>query len=124
LELPLPALYNLKVLRLLPQNFSVIGVAVSEGDDASYRATSTEEIKEFATRPVDDAEWEDFRKRSYYLQGDFNDIETFKKLENKIAEAQAAWNLPGNILFYLAITPTLFAKVVEQLGTVEHVAFA
>ena len=114
----LPALYNLKVLRLLPQNFSIIGVAVTEGDDESYRAKTTADIKEFATRPVEDAEWEDFRKRSYYLQGDFNDIETFKKLENKIAEAQTTWNLPGNVLFYLAITPTLFAKVVDQLGTV------
>ena len=114
----LPALYNLKVLRLLPQNFSVIGVAVSEGDDESYRAKATEDIRQFATRPVEDVEWDDFRKRSYYLQGDFNDIETFHKLEKKISEAQATWSLPGNVLFYLAITPTLFAKVVEQLGTV------
>ena len=42
----LPALYNLKVLRLLPQSFSIIGVAVSEGDDESFRATTTANIKE------------------------------------------------------------------------------
>lgn len=112
----LPALYNLKVLRLLPQNFSVIGVAVSEGDDTSYRAKITEDINEFATRPVDLAEWEDFRNRSYYLQGDFNDPATFQKLSARIEEARKAWNLPGNVLFYLAISPTFFAKVVEQLG--------
>ncbi len=112
----LPALYNLKVLRLLPQNFSVIGVAVSEGDDTSYRVKITEDINEFATRPVDLAEWEDFRNRSYYLQGDFNDPATFQKLSARVEEARKAWNLPGNVLFYLAISPTFFAKVVEQLG--------
>src|SRR4051812_17711254 len=79
----LPALYNLKALKLLPANFSVIGVAVSDWDDSEYRKRITEDIKEFATRPVDDAEWDDFVKRSYYVHGDFNDVETFNKLSAK-----------------------------------------
>ncbi len=111
----LPALYNLKVLRLLPQDFSVIGVAVTDGDDESFRTEMTSDINEFATRPVDKDEWEDFRKRSYYLQGDFNSPETFQKLSAKIAEAQTTWKLPGNVLFYLAISPSFFSKVIEQL---------
>lgn len=111
----LPALYNLKVLRLLPQDFSVIGVAVTDGDDESIRTQMTSDINEFATRPVDKDEWEDFRKRSYYLQGDFNSPETFQKLSAKIAEAQTTWKLPGNVLFYLAISPSFFSKVIEQL---------
>jgi len=115
----LPALYNLKTLRLLPTNCAVIGVAVSEGNDDSYRLKITEDINEFATNPVDLGEWEDFRNRSYYLQGDFNDAATFKNLAAKIAAVQKEWNLPGNVLFYLAITPTLFGKVVEQLGSVD-----
>jgi len=114
----LPALYNLKVLRLLPKDFAVVGVAVTDGDDAAYREKATADIKEFATRQVDDAEWDDFQKRMYYLQGDFNNIETFKTLDARIKEAQAAWNLPGNVLFYLAVSPTFFAKVVDQLGAV------
>jgi len=115
----LPALYNLKVLRLLPTNCAVIGVAVSEGNDESYRLKITEDINEFATSPIDLGEWEDFRNRCYYLQGDFNDSATFKNLSAKISDVQKTWNLPGNVLFYLAITPTLFAKVVEQLGAVD-----
>jgi glucose-6-phosphate 1-dehydrogenase len=114
----LPALYNLKVLRLLPENFAVVGVAVTDGDDAAYRAKATADIKEFATRAVEDAEWDDFQKRMYYLQGDFNSIETFQTLDGKIKEAQVAWGLPGNVLFYLAVSPTFFAKVVDQLGAV------
>lgn len=114
----LPALYNLKAYKLLPQNFAVIGVAVSEGNDELYREQITKDIKEFATRPVDDTEWADFVKRSYYVQGDFNSVDTFKHLSNKIAEAQKTWNLPGNVLFYLAVAPSFFGKVVEQLDGV------
>lgn len=114
----LPALYNLKVLRLLPENYAVIGVAVSDGNDDSYREKITTDIKQFATRPVDDSDWDDFRKRSYYLQGDFKDVETFKRLSQKIAEAQKTWGLSGNVLFYLAVSPSFFSTVVDQLGAV------
>ena len=114
----LPALYNLKALKLLPANFAVIGVAVSEGNDELFRQKITASIKEFATRPVDEKEWADFAGRSYYISGDFNAGETFTHLSAKIAEAQKTWNLPGNVLFYLAVAPTFFSKVVEQLHAV------
>ena len=112
----LPALYNLKALKLLPENFAVIGVAVSDSDDELFRTQITSDIQQFATRPVDQAEWNDFSKRSYYLSGDFNNPDTFQHLGAKIKDVQKTWNLPGNVLFYLAIAPTFFGKVVEQLG--------
>jgi len=114
----LPALYNLKALKLLPANFAVIGVASTDGNDEMYRDRITENIKQFATRPVDEKEWDDFARRSYYIQGDFNAIETFKHLAAKIADTQKTWNLPGNVLFYLAVSPAFFATVVEQLSAV------
>jgi glucose-6-phosphate 1-dehydrogenase len=112
----LPALYNLKALKLLPENFAVIGVAVSDSNDELFRAQITSDIHQFATRPVDQSEWDDFSKRSYYLSGDFNNPDTFQNLGAKIKEVQKTWNLSGNVLFYLAIAPTFFGKVVEQLG--------
>ena len=112
----LPALYNLKALKLLPENFAVIGVAVSDSNDGLFRTQITSDIQQFATRPVDQAEWDDFSKRSYYLSGDFNNPDTFQHLGAKIKDVQKTWNLPGNVLFYLAIAPTFFGKVVEQLG--------
>jgi glucose-6-phosphate 1-dehydrogenase len=111
----LPALYNLKALKLLPENFAVIGVSVTETSDEAYREKITADINQFATRPVDKAEWEDFVKRSHYISGDFNNPDTFTKLGQKIAEVQKASNIPGNVLFYLAVAPTFFGKVVEQL---------
>ncbi|GAB4167418.1 MAG: glucose-6-phosphate dehydrogenase [Terrimicrobiaceae bacterium] len=111
----LPALYNLKVLKLLPQNFAVVGVAVTDGDDASFRQKMSEDIQQFATRPVEKAEWDSFVERSYYIQGDFGDPATFQNLSAKIDEARKKWNLGGNILFYLAISPTFFSPVIAKL---------
>ena len=112
----LPALYNLKALKLLPENFAVIGVAVSDSNDELFRTQITSDIQQFATCPVDQAEWADFSSRSYYISGDFNSPDTFQHLGAKIAEVQRTWSLPGNVLFYLAISPSFFGKVVEQLG--------
>ncbi len=81
-----------------------------------FREKATADIKEFATRPFDSDVWDDFSKRMYYVNGDFNDPATFQTLKAKIGEAQQAWSVPKNILFYLAITPTLFATVADQLG--------
>ncbi|MFZ4682629.1 MAG: glucose-6-phosphate dehydrogenase [Terrimicrobiaceae bacterium] len=114
----LPALYNLKAFKLLPENFAVIGVAVSDSNDELYRTKITADIKEFATRPVDDKDWADFAQRSYYIAGDFNNPDTFKHLAAKISDVQKTWSLPGNVLFYLAVAPSFFAKVVEQLDIV------
>jgi glucose-6-phosphate 1-dehydrogenase len=113
----LPALYNLKALKLLPQDFAIVGCAVTEGNDDSFREDFTSNIHEFATRPVDEDEWKDFAGRCYYTPGDFNNPETFHRLAAKISLARKQWNIPcENVLFYLAITPTLFATVVKQLG--------
>jgi len=112
----LPALYNLNELQLLPENFAVVGCAVTPGDDDYFRDRATADIKEFATRPFDADVWQDFAKRLYYVSGDFNDPATFQTLGAKIEEARTAHKVPPNVLFYLAITPALFSKVVDQLG--------
>jgi glucose-6-phosphate 1-dehydrogenase len=112
----LPALYNLKTLRLLPENFAVIGVAFTEGNDELVRETMTRDIHEFATRPVDKDEWEEFAKRCYYVKGDFKNPDTFSHLANKIDDTRKTWNLPGNVLFYLAVAPSFFSPVVGQLA--------
>jgi len=45
----IPALYNLKESKLLPENFAVIGVARAEMNDEEFRRRLSDEIREFAT---------------------------------------------------------------------------
>ncbi|PWU05874.1 MAG: glucose-6-phosphate dehydrogenase [Verrucomicrobia bacterium] len=115
----LPALYNLKALGLLPKDFAILGVAVSPGDDQWFRDEITSEIHEFsAHRPIDETIWEEFRKRSFYISGDLNSTATFEKLKTVLERVHGQLKIPGNILFYLAVAPTLFSTVVRQLGAI------
>lgn len=115
----LPALYNLKVLGLLPKDFAILGVAVSPGDDQWFRNEITSEIHKFSTRlPIDETIWNEFQKRSFYISGDLNSASTFEKLKTVLEQVRNDLKIPGNILFYLAVAPALFSKVVQQLGAV------
>lgn len=112
-----PALFNLRCLGLLPERFAIIGVAITPGDDTSFRTRMSEDIRQFATHPVDPATWDAFVSACYYVSGDFNDSSVFSALKNKIAAVRAERQIPGvNIIFNLAVTPTLFATVAGQLG--------
>lgn len=113
----IPALFNLRCLGLLPSKFAVIGVAITPGDDASFRDQMSTDIKQFATRPVDEGEWLNFISSCYYLAGDFNDAAVFTALKEKMDAIRSTQGIPGqNAVFNLAVTPTLFATVAEQLG--------
>src|SRR5260370_9552417 len=53
----IPALYNLKESKLLPENFAVIGVARAEMNDEEFRRRLGDEIREFATDDIDSQIW-------------------------------------------------------------------
>src|SRR5919198_1512165 len=54
----IPALYNLAKDNLLSRNFAVVGIARRPMTNESFREKLTEEMKEFATGPVDPDLWE------------------------------------------------------------------
>ena len=114
----LPALYNLKALGLMPSQFALLGVASTEGDDASFRQTLSSNLREFATRQVEADVWAEFAVRCCYLSGDFNDAQIFLRLASKLSELQKKFQLPGNVLFYLAVAPQFFAPIVQSLAEV------
>lgn len=113
----IPALFNLRCVGLLPDRFAVIGVAITPGDDASFRERMTNDIRQFATHPVDPAAWDAFVSSCHYVAGDFNDATVFAALKDKITAVRKDHQIPGgNVVFNLAVTPTLFATVAGQLG--------
>ena len=77
----IPALYNLAKDNLLSRQFAVVGSARRPMTNESFREKLTEEMKEFATGPVDPGLWEWFVQRLYYLPGDGQDPETAQRLK-------------------------------------------
>src|SRR5262245_25987645 len=111
-----PALYNLKANQLLPRQMAIIGVARKPMSHEQFREDQTADIREFATREVDGALWSDLRDAFYYQEGQFGDPNTYAKLADLLKDVEARHGTEGNVLFYLAVPPTMFGEIVERLG--------
>src|SRR5580704_2768720 len=80
----IPALCNLAQDNVLPKQFAIVGFAVNDFDTASFRKMLAEELPKYA--PIDSKCWDWMMERIYYVRGDFQDPEAYKRLEQQIAE--------------------------------------
>ncbi len=100
-RLLVPAITNLCADGLIGRDFTIIGIGSSEGDDESLRAG----LDEFAPKG---ACWDDLRRRTTYLRGDFTQPQVFADLKARLGE--------GNAVFYLATAAKFFGPLVDSLA--------
>ena len=112
----IPALYNLAKFQLLSRDFAVVGIARSTMSTEDFRKKLSEEMKEFATSPLEPDLWEWFVRRIHYMQGNFGDNEMYPKLKELLAKIDQDHSTHGNYFYYLATSPEYFGPIVEQLG--------
>ncbi len=111
----IPALYHLFKEKQMPSAFRVVGFARREKTDTSWRQELRTALDQFSrTKPVDDKVWTVFAENLFYCQGDLTDDAAYKKLEAQLTEFGSG-PLRENLLFYLAISPSQFGEVVEQI---------
>ena len=108
----LPALYQLSRGQRLPARFAVIGVARSPMSDDAFRQLFHDSLAEFAGLAKPDDVSSALAPDMAYVQGEMDDPALYRQLEAKLKELGA----PEGVLFYLAIPPTVYGTVVEQLG--------
>ena len=119
----LPSLYNLAAIGMLPEEFSIIGVARREISHDEFRAQMTKAIGEFGTQKVDPKLWQKFQERMYYCQGNFDDPATYDRLKELLDQSKKKHGTGGNALFYLSVQSVYFGQIPEQLkakGLVEE----
>jgi glucose-6-phosphate 1-dehydrogenase len=111
----IPAFYHLHKDKQMPPSYRVIGFARREKTDASWRDELRQALDQFSrTKPVDDAVWQEFSKNLSYCQGDLTDSAAYEKLQKQLA-AFGSEPLRQNLLFYLAISPSQFGQVIQQV---------
>ena len=109
----LPAVYRLSRRGRLPAQFAVIGISRSPMDDEAFRTQFRESLKEFAgLTSGGDEVVESLASRMYYVAGETDDPAFYQRLQARLTEIDGA----EGVLFYLAIPPTVYATVIEQLG--------
>jgi glucose-6-phosphate 1-dehydrogenase len=103
-----PALYHLAAARQL--GVPVVGVAVSDWDDARLRAYAAD-AAEAAEGRVDGIALKELAGGLAMVSGDYRDRATFAALARRLAAVGAA-----RPVYYLAIPPGLFPVVVQGLA--------
>jgi glucose-6-phosphate 1-dehydrogenase len=111
-----PSLYHLAKKNLLPAEFALVGCAIDDLNKDQYCDRIRADLIEFGGAPEKCKFCDWLLERLYYLRGDFNDPETFRRLRALLETVDAKHSTGGNYLYYLATSPTLFGDVVQQLG--------
>lgn len=112
----LPSLYNLRLNKLLPANFAVIGFSRTDIDSEAFREDLTSSMKEYASERFDNEHWEWFKERIYYVKGTFEDAEAYSNLGKMLGTVDKKHGTAGNYLFYLATSEDYFETIVENVS--------
>jgi glucose-6-phosphate 1-dehydrogenase len=113
----IPALCNLAEENLLSRQFAMIGFSADDYTTESFRKMLGEEIPKFTSQPLDLKLWEWFSERLYYVKGDFQDPDAYKRLQRQIEEVEEQHQTLGNKFFYFAVAPRFFSPIAKQLGS-------
>ncbi len=110
-----PALFHLRQNKLLPENFSIVGVARRPlGDE--FAADMKEGIVEFGGADASDPVLDEFVSRISYFALNFDDPTDYASLKAELDRIDKEKNIGGDRLFYLATAPEFFAGIIENLG--------
>jgi glucose-6-phosphate 1-dehydrogenase len=122
-RLVVPALYNLTTSKLLPKNFTLIGVDIADLTTDEWRDNLSKMMQsflaggsEFTPKSIDHSAWDWLQGKMSYLRGDFADDATFKKLGDLLQKAGDDGHTGGNVLFYLAVADRFFGPVVDKIA--------
>ncbi len=112
----LPAVYALRLRGILPHDFSLIGFSRSAYTDETFREYCKTQLTAFSPSGApQDAVWNDFASRIFYICADFTDRRHFDDLRKRLEVNDQALGTRGNRLFYLSTPPAVFPQIVTQL---------
>jgi glucose-6-phosphate 1-dehydrogenase len=115
-RLVIPSLYNLAATDLLPDKFCVVGVARKGMSNDGLHDSLMKGLRQFATRPVDDAVAKRLLECVTSIEADPKDPASFDRLRERLERLEANRETGGSRLFYLATPPDAFAPISSELG--------
>ncbi len=109
-----PALYRLTTSRLTPKQFAIVGFGRSHQDNDEYRQGLHASLQDSEVQ-VQDATWDDFAGRIWYVQGQYDDEKSFTSLAGMLDRIDHDVGTQNHRLFDLATPPVLCLPIIENL---------
>ncbi|MBL8078577.1 MAG: glucose-6-phosphate dehydrogenase [Anaerolineales bacterium] len=108
----IPSLFNLFRKRRTPKKFQIVGFGGTAFTDEQFREHLHTGLKDHAGYEFTEEEWGIFAPNLYYLQGKYTEAADFKRLAEHLTKLE---NGDANRLFYMALPPTLFPAIIDNL---------
>ena len=108
----MPSLFNLFRKRRTPKKFQIVGFGGTAFTDEQFREHLLKGLKEHAGYEFTDEEWTVFAPNLHYLSGKYTEASDFQKLADTLTLLE---NGEANRLFYMALPPTLFPVIIDNL---------
>ena len=109
----IPSIYALVTETAIGDNCVILGVGSRDMDDDDYQAWARDALTDAGLSHEDLASWPDANVHFEHLERDAHSLD---QLAHRIEELEAAHDLPGNRVFYLAVPPSVFPGTIERLG--------
>src|SRR5882757_5916568 len=109
----LPALFHLEQANLLPEEFSVVGVA-RRPLQGEFEKDMREGILQFGGVQEGEKKLDEFMRKVSYFAMNFDDAGGYDKLKTLLEGIDQKQGTKGNRLFYLATAPEYFAEIIEK----------
>jgi len=110
----MPTLFHLHRKESL-DGLTVIGFGRHNLDDEGFRSTMKEATNEFGGEPFDDAQWNDFSGRLYFLAGDYEDDAAYQRLRELIERVSIRAGDAFDVIYYMAVPPEVVSGIVEKI---------
>ncbi|MFQ5482883.1 MAG: glucose-6-phosphate dehydrogenase [Nitrospinaceae bacterium] len=109
-----PALFDLSRKGLLPDKFAVLGVSRTDLSDDAFRGKMAAALE--AKHPGEKDRIDAFTACLHYLSLDTGCQEHFARLKARLEDMDAQYGTGNNYIYYLSIAPSMYEKIVENLG--------
>src|SRR5689334_5264415 len=114
-----PAIYGLAHEGSLPPYFALVAVAVSEFSTESFREDMRQAVEQYGRfKPISQAVWNALAQNIHYIQGNFEQAATFRRLTELLDCLDRTQGTQGNTLIYLSTDPSLVRTISTQV--LEH----
>ncbi|MFC4137204.1 MULTISPECIES: glucose-6-phosphate dehydrogenase [unclassified Microbacterium] len=111
----MPAVYDLANRGLLPPGFALVGFARRDWEDQDFAQVVYEAVKQHARTPFREETWQHLLQGIRFVQGTFDDPESFRRLRETVEKLDVERGTMGNHAYYLSIPPKDFPTVARQL---------
>jgi glucose-6-phosphate 1-dehydrogenase len=109
----IPSIFSLFRKKRLPSGLKIVGYARRPWTNEDMRNDLLQGVKEYGGDSFDQSAWNDFSLNLFYIKGDLNNVDDYKRLHLSLQELEKG---SANRIYYLATASEYFPVIAKNIG--------